>query len=311
MSTVTHFSSPARTSFPSRLPRVETSIEPPDLCCRWDTRCLWLLYHLSFLYLSCASRFSNDYAIRLVSTSISRLYLHLTNANLVMANFPPPPPPPPSGGGFNNNALFTTYASANLPGLAQYAYHPSSAVGSQGSVLAGSALDAQYANARSFNTNQQGAFTGSGINDMSTSPPSAQGQLSEPVPHSPSAQYPTQLQAKHISYKNSLHESGTSQNNPQQKEASQPKDIIPDTQSAINTSAFSDLEDGELSEGNNDERAGFHGVEARSHRASLPSAGHHAHGEVNDTVITAGRPSLPVSAHNKGSPVHPQNEHPN
>ena len=202
MSTVTHFSSPARTSFPSRLPRVETSIEPPDLCCRWDTRCLWLLYHLSFLYLSCASRFSNDYAIRLVSTSISRLYLHLTNANLVMANFPPPPPPP-SGGGFNNNALFTTYASANLPGLAQYAYHPSSAVGSQGSVLAGSALDAQYANARSFNTNQQGAFTGSGINDMSTSPPAPKVSYQSQYPIHP--RLSTLLNCKPSTYLTRIH----------------------------------------------------------------------------------------------------------
>ena len=228
-----------------------------------------------------------------------------------MANFPPPlppPPPPASGGGFNNNALFTTYASANLPGLAQHSYHPSSAAGSPGSVLADGALDAQYANAHFFNTNQQRAFARSGVNDMSTPSFNTQGQLSEPITHSPSAQYPTQLQGKHISYKNSLHDSGTP-HNPQQNQASQSKGIIQDTKPAITTAAFSDLEDGELSEGNNDERPGVECIEAQSHMASLPSAGHHGHGEVNDTIVSAGRPSLPVSAHNKGSPVYPQDAH--
>lgn len=225
-----------------------------------------------------------------------------------MANFPPPPPPP-SGGGFNNNALFTTYVSANLPGLAQYSYHPSSAAGSQGSVLAGSALDAQYANAYSFNTNQQGAVTGSGVNDMSTPSFNTQGQLPVPVSRSPSAQYPAQMQGKPGSYKNSLHDSGTSRNNPQLNQASQSKDIFQDTKPAITTATFSDLEDGELSEGNNDERSGVQGIEAQSHMISLPSAGHYAHDEVNDTIITADRPSLPVSAYSKGSPVYPKNAH--
>ena len=224
-----------------------------------------------------------------------------------MANFPPPPPPP-SGGGFNN-ALFTTYAGANLPGLTQYSHYPSSAAGSQGSVMAGSALDAHYANDYSFNTNQQGAFTGSGVHDMSTPSFNTQDQLSEPITHSSSAQYPTQLQDKHISYKNSLQGSETPHNYPQQNQTYQTREIIQNTTPAITTAAFSDLEDGELSEGNSDEPSGAQCIEAQSHMVSLPSVGNHAHGEVNDTVITAGRPSLPVSAHNKGKPLYPQNAH--
>lgn len=61
------------------------------------------------------------------------------------------------------------------------------------------------------------------------------------------------------------------------------------------TAALSDLEDGELSDGDIAEKSG-----APSNEVSHPSAGIHSYGEMNDVDIASDRSAIPVSGHQEG-----------
>ena len=208
-----------------------------------------------------------------------------------------PPPPPPFGGEFNSNAPFTLYTSANLPRLPHNAYRPPSTTNP---VPANTPFDTQHVNAFSFDSNRQGTFTSSNVNGNTAASFIAPNQLPDSSPHPTTSQsallprYPFQSQNAPASF-NSSHDKL------QHSQASQPKLAKLSGQTskmdtgAVSTAALSDLEDGELSDGDSGEKPG-----AQLDEVSRPHSGLNSHGNMNEVGIISDRLALPVFAHQKG-----------